>query len=227
MSAACPSAAAAAQSHAPHLCMHSICKHAGTLHSYIRCVGTDLQAQICRIADASHGQRVSWRDPIRIIANAVVHAADNKILERAAAHLPSVHMPQPDVNLTGCCLQYLAKMDLDELVELVRDAVVSHAASLLRDQPDADIPVIVVDFPVPLFMLRSLRWGLTDSTSFLSHASTVPSWRLQHHAARPAPVGDHGRRVPMLVFKQRTLKQSIAQYYCAIAVTSLCKRSWT
>ncbi len=52
---------------------------------------------------------------------------------------------------------YLAKLDLDELVEIVRKAVVARAHHLLRGSPDMDIPVIVVDFPVSLFMLRTLR----------------------------------------------------------------------
>ncbi len=52
---------------------------------------------------------------------------------------------------------YLANLDLDELVEVVRKVVVERARHLLQDNPEMDIPVIVVDLPVALFMLRTLR----------------------------------------------------------------------
>lgn len=52
---------------------------------------------------------------------------------------------------------YLAKLDLDALVDIVREHVVQRARHLLRSNPDMDIPAIMVDFPVSLFLLRTLR----------------------------------------------------------------------
>lgn len=52
---------------------------------------------------------------------------------------------------------YGAKLDLDELVEIVRDAVVQKARQILQQDPDTIIPVIFVDFPVSLFIFRPLR----------------------------------------------------------------------
>ena len=51
----------------------------------------------------------------------------------------------------------LQNLDMAELVERVRAAVVARAAQLLRKEPDAPVDYLVVDLPCTFFMLRTLR----------------------------------------------------------------------
>ena len=54
---------------------------------------------------------------------------------------------------------YLRNLDMPELIEKARLAVVGHASKLLQADPDREISYIVLDLPCTFFMLRSLRWG--------------------------------------------------------------------
>ena len=51
----------------------------------------------------------------------------------------------------------LQNLDMAELVERVRTAVVARAAQLLRKDPDAPVDYLTVDLPCTFFMLRTLR----------------------------------------------------------------------
>lgn len=55
-------------------------------------------------------------------------------------------------------ISVLQNLDMPELVEKVRQAVVGHAAKLLKEDPDRDLDVLVLDLPCTFYMLRSLRW---------------------------------------------------------------------
>ena len=54
---------------------------------------------------------------------------------------------------------YLRNLDMPELIEKARLAVVGHASKLLQADPDREISYIVLDLPCTFFMLRSLRWA--------------------------------------------------------------------
>jgi hypothetical protein len=54
---------------------------------------------------------------------------------------------------------YLRNLDLSELMDRARAAVVGQATSILRDDPAADLQYIVLDMPCAFFSLRSLRWA--------------------------------------------------------------------
>jgi hypothetical protein len=67
--------------------------------------------------------------------------------------------PQPDIEarlVTRMEDIYLRNLDMPELIEKARLAVVSHATKLLQDNPDQEIDYIVLDLPCTFFMLRSL-----------------------------------------------------------------------
>lgn len=59
----------------------------------------------------------------------------------------------------------LQNLDMAELVERVRAAVVARAAQLLRKEPDSPVDYLFVDLPCTFFMLRALRcpWGSSSS----------------------------------------------------------------
>lgn len=52
---------------------------------------------------------------------------------------------------------YLRNLDLADLMERARMAVVGQATSILRDDPAADLQYVVLDMPCSFFSLRSLR----------------------------------------------------------------------
>eukprot|EP00887_Chlorella_sp_A99_P002549 scaffold6.g2549.t1 len=51
---------------------------------------------------------------------------------------------------------YLKDLDMSELMEMSRAAVVGLASSVLKDDPGADLQYLVLDLPCSFFMLRSL-----------------------------------------------------------------------
>lgn len=56
---------------------------------------------------------------------------------------------------------YLRNLDMPELIEKARIAVIGHAAKLLKQDPGRTIDYIVLDMPCTFFMLRSLRYAAT------------------------------------------------------------------
>ena len=54
---------------------------------------------------------------------------------------------------------YLKDLDLSELMDRARSAVVGQARGILRDDPGADLQYVVLDLPCSFFALRSLRCG--------------------------------------------------------------------
>ena len=52
---------------------------------------------------------------------------------------------------------YLKNLDMPELIEKARSAVIGHASKLLREDHGLDVSYIVLDMPCTFFMLRSLR----------------------------------------------------------------------
>lgn len=75
---------------------------------------------------------------------------------------PDIAFPmyeQPELNselITRLGGIYLKAMDMAELVSASREVVVAHAATLLKKDPDRDIPYIVIDLPCTFFSLRSV-----------------------------------------------------------------------
>ena len=66
-------------------------------------------------------------------------------------------------NITPWCRLegvYLKDLDMAELVEMSRAAVVTLASSILKEDPGADLRYLVLDLPCSFFMLRSLRWAV-------------------------------------------------------------------
>ena len=66
------------------------------------------------------------------------------------------------MHVTSCSLLrlegvYLKNLELSDLMERARAAVVGQATSILRDDPAADLRYIVLDMPCSFFSLRSLR----------------------------------------------------------------------
>jgi hypothetical protein len=51
---------------------------------------------------------------------------------------------------------YLKNLELSELMERARAAVVGQATAILRDDPAADLQYIVLDMPCSFFALRAL-----------------------------------------------------------------------
>ena len=54
---------------------------------------------------------------------------------------------------------YLRNLDMPELIEKARVAVIGHAGKLLRANPSRSLDYIVLDMPCTFFMLRSLRYA--------------------------------------------------------------------
>lgn len=52
---------------------------------------------------------------------------------------------------------YLQHLEMDELVERARRAVIGRAEELLQLEPDTTIDAMVLDLPCTFFMLRSER----------------------------------------------------------------------
>ncbi len=52
---------------------------------------------------------------------------------------------------------YLKNLELSELMERARSAVVGQATSILKDDPEADLQYVVLDMPCSFFSLRSVR----------------------------------------------------------------------
>jgi len=54
---------------------------------------------------------------------------------------------------------YLKNLDMPELIEKARSAVIGHASKLLREDHGLDVSYIALELPCTFFMLRSLRWA--------------------------------------------------------------------
>jgi hypothetical protein len=75
---------------------------------------------------------------------------------------------------------YLKNLDMPELIEKARKAVMDHTAQLLRKDPEFDVNYVVLDLPCTFFMLRSLRYaaylcriGITNRCQPLSRCKQV------------------------------------------------------
>ncbi|DBA65894.1 TPA: hypothetical protein ACH3X2_002921 [Trebouxia sp. C0005] len=67
--------------------------------------------------------------------------------------------PQPEIDpelIARIDDVYLRNLDMPELIEKARIAVIGHAGKLLRQDPSRKIDYIVLDMPCTFFMLRSL-----------------------------------------------------------------------
>ena len=70
--------------------------------------------------------------------------------------------PQPEIDpklIARIDDVYLRNLDMPELIEKARIAVIGHAAKLLKQDPGRTIDYIVLDMPCTFFMLRSLRYA--------------------------------------------------------------------
>ena len=68
--------------------------------------------------------------------------------------------PQPEIDaklIARIDDVYLRNLDMPELIEKARLAVIGHAAKLLKQDPGRTIDYIVLDMPCTFVMLRSLR----------------------------------------------------------------------
>ena len=71
--------------------------------------------------------------------------------------------PHPEIDprlVTHLDNVYLQNLDMPELIEKARVAVIGHATALLKAEPQRNVDYVVLDLPCTFFMLRSLRWGL-------------------------------------------------------------------
>ena len=85
--------------------------------------------------------------------------------------------PQPEVDaelIARIDDVYLRNLDMPELIEKARIAVIGHAAKLLKADPARTIDYIVLDMPCTFFMLRSLRYVLPPSCHHLAAPPVVP-----------------------------------------------------
>lgn len=57
----------------------------------------------------------------------------------------------------------LQALHLDELVRMVRYAVMEHAGSLLRANPNETVDYIALDLPCTFFMLETSRCSIYDT----------------------------------------------------------------
>lgn len=87
---------------------------------------------------------------------------------------------------------YLENLDMPELIEKARRAVMDTAGALLRADPNRDLQQIVLDLPCTFFMLRSLRWPPAHSyscplihlsTSALTHGNVIMPFRFVYRRA--------------------------------------------
>jgi hypothetical protein len=51
----------------------------------------------------------------------------------------------------------MQNLDMPELIEKARQAVIGHAGKLLRQNPDKDVEYLVLDLPCTFYMMRSVR----------------------------------------------------------------------
>ena len=76
--------------------------------------------------------------------------------------------PQPAIDstlVTSVSDVYLQNLDMPELIEKARTAVIRHAMAILKADPDREVDYIVLDFPCTFFMLRALRYCSSSSAS--------------------------------------------------------------
>ena len=90
--------------------------------------------------------------------------------------------PQPEIDpdlIARIDDVYLRNLDMPELIEKARIAVIGHAAKLLKADPSRTIDYIVLDMPCTFFMLRSLRYAcihialLTSMSKVMHHFHVV------------------------------------------------------
>lgn len=85
---------------------------------------------------------------------------------------------------------YLRNLDMPELIEKARIAVITHAGKLLQADPARKLEYIVLDMPCTFFMLRSLRFAVHSclhNTVQLRHSLTCRlsrcfSWHTSQHS---------------------------------------------
>ena len=97
------------------------------------------------------------------------HAADRCCLQTPAlTPFPDLTQPEvafplyphPEIDprlVTHLDNVYLQNLDMPELIEKARVAVIGHATALLKAEPQRSIDYVVLDLPCTFFMLRSLR----------------------------------------------------------------------
>ena len=79
-------------------------------------------------------------------------------LTQPEAAFPMYPHPEIDPELvTRMDTVYLQNLDMPELIEKARVAVIAHATALHKKDPTRAIDYIVLDLPCTFFMLRSLR----------------------------------------------------------------------
>ena len=72
--------------------------------------------------------------------------------------------PHPEIDprlVTHMDSVYLQNLDMPELIEKARVAVIGHATALLKAEPQRNVDYVVLDLPCTFFMLRSLRSATT------------------------------------------------------------------
>ena len=72
---------------------------------------------------------------------------------------------------------YLKNLDMPELIEKARSAVIGHASKLLREDHGLDVSYIVLELPCTFFMLRSLRLAAV-ALPFCSVYGVVVPWAM-------------------------------------------------
>jgi hypothetical protein len=88
---------------------------------------------------------------------------------------------------------YLKALDLGDLMDRARQAVVGHAQGILKDDPEAELPYIVLDMPCAFFSLRSLS-NLPVVTEVARSLAFAP--RLHALADRVVSALTDGGRLP-------------------------------
>lgn len=92
--------------------------------------------------------------------------------------------PQPEIDpklIARIDDVYLRNLDMPELIEKARIAVIGHAAKLLKQDPGRTIDYIVLDMPCTFFMLRSLRYAWARPVVHqrtVSHAHMAGQWHV-------------------------------------------------
>lgn len=79
----------------------------------------------------------------------------------ASLHWKSSKVPASAPAFEGALM--LQALHLDELVEMVRYAVMEHAGSLLRANPNETVDYIALDLPCTFFMLGTSRCNIYDT----------------------------------------------------------------
>ncbi len=86
--------------------------------------------------------------------------------------------PHPSIDsslVTSVSDVYLQNLDMPELIEKARTAVIQHAMALLKADPDREVDYVVLDFPCTFFMLRALRYGSKWHHQTDQHRLEIPS----------------------------------------------------